>query len=158
MLLEELNCYRVLISLTCSNHYCISYLHNFSHWIIFYSPLKIYYFGAKNNCFFNPFATNVPPLYPLKTSENLGFSDPFRGSRSGTLVENGLIGSFLLFFEGQWKVFNIQMLQPGNNFSLVTEIFQFLWQVSFTSLELPNFELLHHNLQFKSQYFSSSSS
>ena len=39
--------------------------------------------------FFNPFS-HVPLLYPLKTSENLRFS-VFRGYRSGTLVENGLI-------------------------------------------------------------------
>ena len=40
---------------------------------------------------FNPFSKNVPLLYPLKTSENEKFSDVFRGGRSGTLVENGLI-------------------------------------------------------------------
>ena len=39
----------------------------------------------------NPFLTNVPLLYPLKTSENSRFSAIFRGYRSGTLVENGLI-------------------------------------------------------------------
>ena len=39
---------------------------------------------------FNPFSTNVPLLYLLKTSENFQFSDVFRGYRSGTLVENGL--------------------------------------------------------------------
>ena len=38
----------------------------------------------------NPFSTNVPLLYPLKTSENRRFSNVFRGYRSGTLVENGL--------------------------------------------------------------------
>ena len=38
----------------------------------------------------NPFSINVPLLYPLKTSENRGFSYVFRGYRSGTLVENGL--------------------------------------------------------------------
>ena len=38
----------------------------------------------------NPFSTNVPLPYPLKTSENLWFSDIFRGYRSGTLVENRL--------------------------------------------------------------------
>ena len=37
-----------------------------------------------------PFSTNFPFLYPLKTSENLGVSDVFRGYRGGTLVENGL--------------------------------------------------------------------
>ena len=40
---------------------------------------------------FNPFLTNASLLYPLKTSENLRFSDVFRGYRSGTLVENGLM-------------------------------------------------------------------
>ena len=38
---------------------------------------------------FNSFSTNVPLLYPLKTSENLRFFDVFRWYRSGTLVENG---------------------------------------------------------------------
>ena len=40
---------------------------------------------------FNPFSTNFPLLYPLKTSEKLQFSDVFRGYRSGTLVQNGVI-------------------------------------------------------------------
>ena len=39
------------------------------------------------------FSTNVPLLYPLKTSENLCFSDVFRWYRSETLVKNGLIGN-----------------------------------------------------------------
>ena len=41
-------------------------------------------------CDINPFSTNVPRLYPLKTSENLRLSDVFRGYRSRTLIENGL--------------------------------------------------------------------
>ena len=32
-------------------------------------------------------STNVPLLYPLKTSENWRFSDVFRGYRIGILVE-----------------------------------------------------------------------
>ena len=40
---------------------------------------------------FNPFSTNVPLLYPLKTENILQFSDVFRGYRSGTLFENGLM-------------------------------------------------------------------
>ena len=40
---------------------------------------------------FHPFSTNALLLYPLKTSENRGFSDVFRVYRSGTLVENELI-------------------------------------------------------------------
>ena len=38
----------------------------------------------------DPFSTNVPLLNALKISENLQFSDVFRGFRSKTLVENGL--------------------------------------------------------------------
>ena len=38
---------------------------------------------------FAPFSTNVSLLHPLKTSQNLRFSDVFRGYRSGKLVENG---------------------------------------------------------------------
>ena len=38
---------------------------------------------------FNPFSTNVPPLYPLKKSEDRRFSDVFRGYRSEKLDENG---------------------------------------------------------------------
>ena len=38
----------------------------------------------------NPFSTNYPFLYALKTSENLRFYDVCWGYKSGTLVENGL--------------------------------------------------------------------
>ena len=46
--------------------------------------------GWRNFKWLNLFSTNVPLLYPQKTSENLRFSDILRGYRSGTLVENGL--------------------------------------------------------------------
>ena len=50
------------------------------------------YCGGPFSCdLFNPFLTNVPLLYPMKTLENRRFSDVFRGYRSGTFVENGLI-------------------------------------------------------------------
>ena len=39
--------------------------------------------------YFNLFSTNFPLLYPLKASENLQFSDVFKGYRSGALIENG---------------------------------------------------------------------
>ena len=39
----------------------------------------------------NPFLTNAPILYPLKTPENLWFSDAFRGYKMGTLARNGLM-------------------------------------------------------------------
>ena len=44
-----------------------------------------------HNFLVKTFSTNVPLLFPLKTSENLRFSDVFRGYKSGTLVEYGLI-------------------------------------------------------------------
>ena len=40
---------------------------------------------------FNPCSTNVPIVFPLKTSENRRFSDVFKGDRSGILVENRLM-------------------------------------------------------------------
>ena len=46
----------------------------------------------------NQFSTNAPLLYPpppKKISENRMFSDVFRGYRSGTWVENGLINFYL---------------------------------------------------------------
>ena len=43
----------------------------------------------------NPFLTNVPILYPLKTPENQRFSIVFRGYKMGTLARNGLIELFL---------------------------------------------------------------
>ena len=39
--------------------------------------------------FLKSFQANVPFLYPLKTSENLWFSDVCRGYRNGTLASNG---------------------------------------------------------------------
>ena len=47
--------------------------------------------NSSQNTLLNPFSTNVPFLYALKTSENLRVSDVFRGYRSGTLVDDGLI-------------------------------------------------------------------
>ena len=40
------------------------------------------------------FSSNVPLLYPLKTSENRKSSNIFRGYRSGTLIENGLTANY----------------------------------------------------------------
>ena len=39
----------------------------------------------------NPLHAKVPFLHPLKTSENEGFSDDFRGYRNRTLARKGLI-------------------------------------------------------------------
>ena len=60
--------------------------------MIFFVYLFIYlfiYFAFL--LFFNPFSTNVRLIYPLKTLENLRFSDVFREYRSGTLFEDGLM-------------------------------------------------------------------
>ena len=43
----------------------------------------------------NPFSTNFSLLFSLKTTEKRRFSDVFRGYRSGTLVEIGLINVFV---------------------------------------------------------------
>ena len=42
-----------------------------------------------------PFSTNVPLLYPIKTSEMWRFSDVLGGYKSGTLVENGYYGQYI---------------------------------------------------------------
>ena len=46
----------------------------------------------------NPFHTIVLFLYPLKTSENLRFSDVFRGYRKRSEVVNGLNNNFKRLF------------------------------------------------------------
>ena len=46
----------------------------------------------------NPYSSNVTFLYPLKTSENLLFSDIFRGYRNVTLGEYGLSLKFVISF------------------------------------------------------------
>ena len=51
--------------------------------------------------FLDPFSTNVPLLYPLKTSVNQRFSGVFRSYRSGTLVENGLRYKLITEFKVQ---------------------------------------------------------
>ena len=51
---------------------------------------KAFYASTYYGVVFNPFSTNLL-LFPSKTSENLWFSDIFRGYRSGTLVENGIM-------------------------------------------------------------------
>ena len=68
--------------------------------LIYHLPIKsinkcmrqIVSFARTQNYFLQRiFSTNVPLLYPLKTSENRRFCDVFRGYRSATLAENGLI-------------------------------------------------------------------
>ena len=39
----------------------------------------------------NLFRANIPILYPLKTPENLWFSDVSKGYKMGALARNGLI-------------------------------------------------------------------
>ena len=71
-------------SVSCSNCY---------NWIVFQKrPFKTNYdLVMVMICYFiNPFSTNVPLLYSLKTSESRKFSDVFREHRNETLVEHGL--------------------------------------------------------------------
>ena len=46
--------------------------------------------ASRTSVLLNPFSTNVPLPYPMKTSENRRFSDVFRGYKSGILIKNGL--------------------------------------------------------------------
>ena len=57
----------------------------------FHSAGCLLYTAVLEMLLFNPFSTNAPLLYPLKTSENRKFFDVLRGYRSGTLVENELM-------------------------------------------------------------------
>ena len=50
---------------------------------------------------FNPFLTNVPISYPLKTPENFWFSGIFRGYQMGTLTRNELSSSFAQVLESE---------------------------------------------------------
>ena len=52
----------------------------------FFSPWHLWPTGL----FFNPFLANVPILHPLKTLENLCFTDVFREYKMETLARNGL--------------------------------------------------------------------
>ena len=84
----------------------------------------------------NLFLTNVPLLYPLKTSEKLRFSDVFRRYRSGTLVENRLKNqkfSFSCVFQmdptyqpslmERRTLFGLQLEQKRNDAVLNTSLF-----------------------------------
>ena len=53
------------------------------------NQLQICFLYAGPHCL-NLFLTNISLLYPLKISENLQFSDVFKGYRSGTLFGYGL--------------------------------------------------------------------
>ena len=61
------------------------WIHIFLHFNVRYYPLLHYYrwnhwHSLLNGiCHINPFWSSVTFLYPLKTSENQGFSDVFRG-------------------------------------------------------------------------------
>ena len=73
------------------------YLDKFHAVYNFATELEQFYHVNKNNSqsestidTLNPFLVNVLFLHPLKTSENLWFSNIFRGYRNGTLLWNGL--------------------------------------------------------------------
>ena len=67
-------------------------------------PEFLCYYSSINKNNINPFHVHIPFLYPLKTSENLKFSDVFRGYRNGTLAWIGLIHFVsLISFYNTWK-------------------------------------------------------
>ena len=90
----------------------------------------------KSSRYVHPYSTNVPLLYPLKTSEKQRFSDVFRGYRSRTLVENGLMlipifGKVRNFYEevtpNKSKFHNLCFCIHGNlRFTLCRLIYIFL--------------------------------
>ena len=65
----------------------------------------------------NSYSTNVILLYPLKTSENLRFSDIFRKYISRTLVENGLIRKI-------WSVTNNMLKHYFSTFTEATGVIE----------------------------------
>ena len=63
--------------------------------------------SVRENKLFDAFQSNVPCAYLLKTSENLWFSDGFRGYTNGRLTLNGLRNKKYkekLHFKMLWKI------------------------------------------------------
>ena len=62
-------------------------IYNCTCWKLFnkMTLIKFLSTGVFHDCF-NPFQANIPFLYPLKRSENLWFSDLFRGYRKRTVT------------------------------------------------------------------------
>ena len=73
-----------------------AFLEKYNFWACLFPSGLSCIFHWKVQSFINSFSTNVPLLYPLKTSENLRFSNIFSRYRSGTLVENELITNLCL--------------------------------------------------------------
>ena len=74
----KITAYNPVISQLSENYFGIDYTSN---------PFATMF----HNFLVKTFSTNVPLLFLLKTSENLRFSAVFRGYKSGTLIEYGLI-------------------------------------------------------------------
>ena len=102
-------------------------------------------FKSLNPTLLNPFQANVPFLYPLKTSENLWFSDVSRGYRKGTLAWNGSIkADGPLNYETNKLLWGsrqeILLLQQGviNSKSFESDIAPKLWRTYQWILILPH--------------------
>ena len=67
-----------------------SYLISFQNFSIFWD-IFLYFNHYIQIFYISSFHANAPFLYPLKTSENIWFSDVFREYRNETLAWNGLI-------------------------------------------------------------------
>ena len=82
--------------------------------------------GKSELGWFNPFSTNIPLLYPLKTSETLRFSDVFMGYKNRTLVENGLNTDFVQVFGWHWR--KLEEAEATIHRSFIKNLFS--WKIS----------------------------
>ena len=82
--------------------------------------------GKSELGWFNSFSTNIPLLYPLKTSEILRFSDVFMGYKNRTLVENGLNTDFVQVFGWHWR--KLEEAEATIHRSFIKNLFS--WKIS----------------------------
>ena len=91
------------------------------------------------------FSTNVQLLYHLKTSENLRFCDVFKGYRSGTLVENGLIWTYWVNGVAIFiQIISLKITAHDISFFFEnTTIYRYLFR---SGVFLVNFEHISHTI------------
>ena len=90
---------------------------------------------------FSPLMSSVTFSYPLKTSENLRFSDVFRGYKKVTLDINRLmtpwvflILSWLVYFESLLAFFPVKLIQY---LCVISDSVNQIWR--YTALSQPDF-------------------
>ena len=87
----------------------------------------------------NPFSTNVPFLLPLKTSENLQFSDVFVGYRGEQLVGNGLINVLTSSVTQN----GIKFFNSGINKQISHRLYSTVRSFLFSALRIPSVTLAY---------------